>query len=191
MNESNGQTTADLYGWLRRQADGRRQQIAALNKEIGDLEAAMAAVAARQPAPAPPQIDRRQCGEKGCGGWLVPRDGMWVHERDGGIACFPGHSGPVAQPLDQTTRFPQVAHNGVTQVILTKDDVCAYCDQPITRDGDLRWRHTATAATYCAPGKDGSPKAIPYAELPPDQRGEPAEVSDQAAATPAQAEAAE
>src|SRR5581483_4770946 len=114
---TNAQSTgADLYGWLKRQADSRRQQIVVLNKEIGDLEAAMAAVAARQPTPAPPKIDRRDCAE--CGGPLVVQQGLWVHDRDGeNISCKPGHSGPVGHPLEQTKSFPQVTPQNGTQII--------------------------------------------------------------------------
>lgn len=82
-------------------------------KNLADLDAVIATLDLRRT----PQIgvDRKQCGN--CGGWLVAGQGGWVHDRDGQMACKPGHSGPVAEPLAQTTAFPSVQPGDATQVI--------------------------------------------------------------------------
>jgi hypothetical protein len=81
-------------------------------KNLADIDAAIAAVAARRM----PQVgvERREC--RNCPGWLVETPHGWVHDRDGQPACQPGHSGPVAQPIDQTTTWPAVSPQGAPHV---------------------------------------------------------------------------
>lgn len=100
---------ARLLAFRKQVVAEHEQATAAYQAKLADLDAAIAAVIVRQPTPVAPQIDREQCRMPRCGGWLTRRDdGVLVHERDGQIACQPGHSGPVASPLEQTTQFPAV-----------------------------------------------------------------------------------
>jgi len=122
----NGQPTGSGYGPVYDQLIADRNKMIAEFKAyetrhrgwLADIDAAVAAVVARQPAPAAPQVERLKCAEPGCFGYLVPGpNNVLVHDASGEIACFPGHSGPVGHPMEQTKSFPQVANNGVTQVI--------------------------------------------------------------------------
>jgi hypothetical protein len=80
-------------------------------RDLAELDAAIAAVTARRM----PQVgvEYEQCRNRNCGGWIIQDPlGIWIHDRDGSPACQPGHSGPVAQPIDQTTTWPAVAPAG-------------------------------------------------------------------------------
>jgi hypothetical protein len=107
------QPVSEMHGRLisyRKQIIAAHEQVTAQHEaKLADLDAAIAAIVVRQPAPTPPQIELKTCR---CGGTLRPDPASWnglVHDRDGSEACQPGHSGPVAHPLDQTTRFPAVS----------------------------------------------------------------------------------
>ncbi len=84
-------------------------------------------------------------------------------------------------PLNQTGAFPAVPP--------VEEAQCAFCGESIMRGTSRTWIHPGNGSNLCSPeldGRDGacSPVATPWEELPPEQRGEPADLG-QAAATPA------
>ena len=82
-------------------------------KNLAELDAAIAGLVSRYSPTV--GVEYEQC--RHCGGPLVRTEVGLVHDRSGSPACYPGHSGPVAAPLDQTAQLPQVSPDGATQVI--------------------------------------------------------------------------
>lgn len=177
MTGSNNAQGSEFYRALVRNADRLRSEIAAKQLELKQVEASIAVSAALEPTPSAPQVDVQQCH---CGGWLTPKEGVWVHERDGGIACQPGHSGPVAQPLPPTTSFPAVPPQDATQIIPASRpgspaEECGNCEELVAKGPDGNWRHVGSRSFDCMPGHPESLRAHPC---------DPADL-DQVPATPA------
>lgn len=116
MSNNNGTQPTGLYAWLLGQQKRITGEIDGLKIELEEVEIAMAALAPRQAPPMQQQTERAEC--RYCSGPIARQPGQqWVHDRDGGVACKPGHSGPLAEPLEPTGAFPAVQPGDATQVI--------------------------------------------------------------------------
>lgn len=155
MNTLNHQPTGDseTYKHLLKLRATIQAKAADIKRDLDDCEAAIAALAPRQAAPAAPREELATCDR--CGGGLHRiGSGPWVHDRDGQMACEPGHSGPVASPLAQTTAFQAVQPGDATQVIPAVEDG-HFSVGPMTPEAQALWGEARLGSTVAVHWKHG------------------------------------
>jgi hypothetical protein len=146
MHEADNGRPQNLGEMHARLVQFRDQLIAGHNEKLADLDAAIAAVVARK-IPPPLTVDRREC--RHCAGWIVGTPRGWVHDRDGGPACASGHSGTLAEPLEQTTAFPAVSPAQRPDTTGWLRSVCVNCGVPVLQSPGEPWIHHFTNHPEC------------------------------------------